>query len=59
MKKLYFNFLSHKFFTLPTRAFGKLSLNIVPQLFDIEDIKIGIVSFKKNGLGKAIFKRKY
>lgn len=36
----------------------KLLLNIVPKLFETEDIKIGIESFKKNGPGKAIFKGK-
>ena len=33
----------------------KLLKNIVPSLFNTEDIKIGIESFKKNGPGKAIF----
>jgi len=31
---------------------------IVPQLFETEDIRIGIESFKKEGPGKAIFKGK-
>jgi enoyl-CoA hydratase/carnithine racemase len=31
---------------------------IVPKLFETEDIKIGIESFKKNGPGKAIFSGK-
>jgi len=31
---------------------------IVPELFETEDIKIGIESFKKNGPGKAIFRGK-
>jgi enoyl-CoA hydratase/carnithine racemase len=36
----------------------KLLQDIVPNLFNTEDIKIGIESFKKNGPGKAIFKGK-
>lgn len=36
----------------------KLLLEIVPKLFETEDIKIGIESFKKKGPGKAIFKGK-
>lgn len=36
----------------------RLLLEIVPELFETEDIKIGIESFKKNGPGKAIFKGK-
>lgn len=36
----------------------KLLVNIVPKLFNTEDIKIGIESFKKQGPGKAIFKGK-
>lgn len=36
----------------------KLLLEIVPKLFQTEDIKIGIESFKKKGPGKAIFKGK-
>jgi enoyl-CoA hydratase/carnithine racemase len=36
----------------------QLLLEIVPELFETEDIKIGIESFKKNGPGKAIFKGK-
>jgi enoyl-CoA hydratase/carnithine racemase len=32
--------------------------DIVPKLFETEDIKIGIESFKKEGPGKAIFKGK-
>ncbi len=33
-------------------------LKIVPKLFETEDMKIGIESFKKQGPGKAIFKGK-
>ena len=36
----------------------KLLQSIVPKLFETEDIKIGIESFKKNGPGKAIFSGK-
>jgi len=36
----------------------KLLQEIVPKLFNTEDIKIGIESFKKEGPGKAIFKGK-
>ncbi len=36
----------------------KLLLDIVPKLFETEDIQIGIESFKKKGPGKAIFKGK-
>jgi enoyl-CoA hydratase/carnithine racemase len=36
----------------------KLLLNIVPKLFNTEDMKIGIESFMKQGPGKAIFKGK-
>jgi enoyl-CoA hydratase/carnithine racemase len=36
----------------------KLLVKIVPKLFETEDIKIGIESFKKRGPGKAIFKGK-
>jgi len=36
----------------------KLLQDIVPKLFNTEDIKIGIESFKKAGPGKAIFKGK-
>lgn len=36
----------------------KLLLEIVPKLFETEDIKIGIESFKTKGPGKAIFKGK-
>ncbi len=36
----------------------KLLLDIVPKLFETEDIKIGIESFKEKGPGKAIFKGK-
>ncbi len=36
----------------------KLLQNIVPKLFNTEDIKIGIESFTKEGPGKAIFKGK-
>jgi len=36
----------------------KLILNIVPKLFETEDIKIGIETFKNKGPGKAIFKGK-
>jgi enoyl-CoA hydratase/carnithine racemase len=36
----------------------KLLLEIVPQLFETEDIKIGIESFKTKGPGKAVFKGK-
>ena len=35
-----------------------LLLDIVPELFETEDIKIGIKSFKEKGPGKAIFKGK-
>ena len=36
----------------------KLLVDVVPKLFETEDIKIGIESFKKRGPGKAIFKGK-
>jgi enoyl-CoA hydratase/carnithine racemase len=36
----------------------ELLIKIVPKLFETEDIKIGIESFKKQGPGKAIFKGK-
>ena len=36
----------------------ELLVNLVPKLFETEDIKIGIESFKKQGPGKAIFKGK-
>ncbi|MFX1328603.1 MAG: enoyl-CoA hydratase/isomerase family protein [Promethearchaeota archaeon] len=36
----------------------KLLIKIVPILFETEDIKIGIESFKKQGPGKAVFKGK-
>jgi enoyl-CoA hydratase/carnithine racemase len=36
----------------------RLLLEIVPELFETEDIKIGIESFKEKGPGKAIFKGK-
>lgn len=36
----------------------ELLIEIVPDLFETEDIKIGIESFKKQGPGKAIFKGK-
>jgi enoyl-CoA hydratase/carnithine racemase len=37
---------------------NNLLIEIVPKLFDTEDIKIGIESFKTKGPGKAIFKGK-
>ena len=36
----------------------ELLIKIVPKLFETEDVKIGIESFKKQGPGKAIFKGK-
>jgi enoyl-CoA hydratase/carnithine racemase len=36
----------------------KLLLNIVPKLFETDDIEIGVESFRKNGPGKAIFRGK-
>jgi enoyl-CoA hydratase/carnithine racemase len=36
----------------------ELLVNLVPKLFETEDIKIGIESFKKQGPGKALFNAK-
>jgi len=47
-----------EYFNIGLEESDKLLLNIVPELFETEDIKIGIESFKKMGPGKAIFKGK-
>ena len=50
--------LIRKYYEKGLEESDKLLLNIVPRLFETEDVKIGIESFKKNGPGKAIFKGK-
>jgi len=50
--------LMREYYDKGLKESDKLLQDIVPNLFNTEDIKIGIESFKKNGPGKAIFKGK-
>ncbi|MFX0001181.1 MAG: hypothetical protein ACFE9Q_15285 [Candidatus Hodarchaeota archaeon] len=50
--------LLREYFNAGLEKSEKLLLEIVPKLFETEDIKIGIESFKRKGPGKAIFKGK-
>ena len=50
--------LLREFYDKGLEESDRLLLNIVPKLFETEDIKIGIETFKKKGPGKAIFKGK-
>ena len=47
-----------EYYNISLEKSDKLLLEIVPNLFETEDIKIGIESFKTKGPGKAIFKGK-
>ena len=50
--------LLREYYEKGIEASDELLVNLVPKLFETEDIKIGIESFKKQGPGKAIFKGK-
>ncbi|MFX0033902.1 MAG: enoyl-CoA hydratase/isomerase family protein [Promethearchaeota archaeon] len=50
--------LLEEFYNKGLKDSDNLLLNIVPNLFETEDIKIGLESFKKKGPGKAIFRGK-
>jgi enoyl-CoA hydratase/carnithine racemase len=50
--------LLKEYYTNGIEKSDNLLLEIVPKLFETQDIKIGIESFKKKGPGKALFKGK-